>query len=333
MFESIRGEKRIMPAEMCARRGRLSEEGRKLYDGICSAISRRQRQVTFEGTFKEDIGAVMHAIFFEQPLFYYMSKSGMSVSANGAQTTIYWQFRMTESEIDRYDRQIEQRLKELNLPTGGSALKREIYLHDLMQKIGIRTGESDWTDHTIIGPLLLGHTVCEGMALLFLLLCTMCSIPCMLVIGSGAPHGTEESHAWNIVRLDGKYSHVDVYWDSILQVKEFNGYCYDYFNLSDRNMRRDHGWNDKEYPPCITEEHSYFAFQKADVLSNEEYRDLVRRCHDKGKRTVTARMHYTYLAENCMSIIREIYRDMPSVSCSRRINKQQRVLEMRLNKK
>ncbi len=333
MFESLQGEKRIMPKKACIRREKLTENGKKIYDAICCAVSRRETQVTVSGVYSEDVSSIVHAIFFEQPFFYYLSKQGMMVSKNAFGMTIRWQFRLSNEEIDYYDRQIVRRLKSLRLPKGGSALKREIYLHDIMQKINIRAGESDWTDHTIIGPLLLGHTVCEGMALLFCLLCTMCNIPCMCVIGSGAPRGTDEHHAWNIVRINGEYAHVDVFWDALLQVKEFNGYCYDYFNLCDRNMRRDHGWDSAEYPECRNEKHSYFAFQKADIRSPEEYRDLVRRCHDKGKRTVTARMHYTYLPDRCMEVIWSVYRDTPCVSASRRTNAGQRVFEVRINKR
>lgn len=333
MFESLQGEKRLMPLKACYLRSRLPEKEQRVYDAMCRAVSLRQTEVTVDNVEGADADKIVHAVFFDQPLFYYLERKGMWTRSCGAQLTVGWEFGMGNEEIDRYDRRIVEKLAQLKLPKSGSLLQREIYIHDLMQKIGIRTGESDWTDHTIIGPLLLGHTVCEGMSKLFCMLCAICNIPCICVIGSGEPHGTKEDHAWNMVCIGGAYSHVDVYWDALLQVKEFNGYCYDYFNLSDRNVERDHTWDKTVYPACPQEKHSYFAFCRSDILSPDEYRELVRRCHEKGKRTITARMHYTYRADVCMQIIWEEYKDMPSVSCSRRVNKRQRVLEMRLNKK
>jgi hypothetical protein len=155
----------------------------------------------------------------------------------------------------------------------------------------------------------------------------------MLIIGSGAPRGRDEHHAWNIVRIDGKFVHVDVFWDALLQVKEFNGYCYDYFNLSDRNMSRDHGWQQKGYPKCMNEESSYFTYQQANIHSHEEFRQFVRRCHDKGKCTITARMNYAYRVEDCMKAVWEEYRDVDAETCTRRINEKQRILEIRVNRK
>lgn len=333
MFESLQGEKRIMPAALCAFRSELTDDDKRIYDAMCRAVSRRERSVSISGVRMNDFTGIARALRRDQPFFYYLKQEGMKASVGIFRITLSWEFLFSDADIERYDRKIEKKLRSLKLPKGGSVLRREIYLHDMMQKIGLRAGSSEWEDHCIIGPLLMGHTVCEGMALLFYLLCVMCDVPCRCIVGRGTSHGTEENHAWNLVKIGSEYAHIDVFWDALIRVEQFKGYCYDYLNLSDKHIKQDHSWDESKYPVCRGEKYSFFALQKADVHSFAEYRALVRRCREKGKFTITARMHYGYEVGQCVAEIMKVYRDVPCMSVSHRINEQQNIFEVRVNKK
>lgn len=89
----------------------------------------------------------------------------------------------------------------------------------------------------------------------FELLCDHYGIECMCVIGSanGVTHENEErvwsEHEWNIVKVDGRYCHIDVAWDD--PIGEAEDYIrYKYFLLSDDELAAfdRHSWDRSSVP-------------------------------------------------------------------------------------
>lgn len=64
---------------------------------------------------------------------------------------------------------------------------------------------SGGASHYAEGTLLNGQAVCSGYASTFGLFMRLADIPCEFV--------QNDSHAWNLVQLDGEWYHIDVTWD------------------------------------------------------------------------------------------------------------------------
>ena len=78
--------------------------------------------------------------------------------------------------------------------------ERALYLHNtLVNNVEYRMG--DW-DQTIASVFLENATVCAGYSKAYELLCSAVGIDSIIV--------TSETHAWNIIKLDGYWFHVDV---------------------------------------------------------------------------------------------------------------------------
>ena len=60
----------------------------------------------------------------------------------------------------------------------------------------------------------------------------------------------EINHAWNYVNIDGDYYHMDITWDD---VPEKNRSVYNFFNLSDNEISKDHIWSSDVYPKCTSD--------------------------------------------------------------------------------
>lgn len=82
------------------------------------------------------------------------------------------------------------------------------------------------------GALVEKKAVCEGYSRAFQLLCNGVGIDTINVIGNSQG----ELHMWNAVKLDGDYYYVDVTWDD----NDDKLFCYDYFNISEEQLRKDH---------------------------------------------------------------------------------------------
>lgn len=116
--------------------------------------------------------------------------------------------------------------------------------------------------HNIIGALLKNKCVCEGFAKAFKFLCDKIDLECWVVTGKGSSSIGTGPHAWNIVKINGYYHHVDVTWDN--QYSDSSAVPnYGYMNLSDEEISKDHTWNRKHYPECPSSPYNYFRVNNA----------------------------------------------------------------------
>ena len=89
------------------------------------------------------------------------------------------------------------------------------YLHDwLIDNMEYDTTYKKPDIHNIYGALGNKEVVCEGYARTFKYILDGLGIDCVLVSGEATNStGTTELHAWNYVKLNGKWYAVDVTWD------------------------------------------------------------------------------------------------------------------------
>lgn len=295
-----RREAQLISKAKCAYRSRLSVESQEVYDKLAKAIAQRKRSLTIPSARTEDVQEAFYAIRRDQP-FLFDLKRDLLLRQNGAYTTIEWEFQLSDAEAEEHERRIYRELRRIKgmLPQETKVLRSERNIHNLMQRLGIKANYDEttkWYNHCIVGPLLYHETVCEGAALLFYLLCLLEGVPCQVITGIGSRAHETGRHAWNLVKLGTQYAHVDAFWD-MCSYSGTQGHCYDYFNLQDQQIRIDHSWDAERYPVCVAERYSWFALNRADVSTAEEFRALLERCFAEKKTTVRARFRRTLLPE------------------------------------
>ena len=138
-----------------------------------------------------------------------------------------------------------------------SDLEKELAIHEYVVKntaydydnyINLTLPEDSYTAY---GTLIMGRAVCQGYADAMKLLLNLAGIEAQVVIGYAG-----EPHAWNIVKIDGEYYHIDATWDDPVP-DTGNKVTYTYFNLSDEQIAKDHEWIRKKYPTSTSEKFQY----------------------------------------------------------------------------
>ena len=123
-----------------------------------------------------------------------------------------------------------------------SEWEKEKYVHDFIcENIRYDKLKKPYS-HEIIGPLGQGVGVCEGIAKAVKVLLDELGVWCVIAIcGNNPDKGIKYRHTWNIVRVGGVYYHLDATFDNTLgkndQIQDIR---YDYFNLDDKSIFRDH---------------------------------------------------------------------------------------------
>lgn len=146
--------------------------------------------------------------------------------------------------------------------------EKVLYVHDFVinsveyDHKFIETQIPDPSNHTALGVLDTGKGVCEGIARLTQLLLEAVGVEALYCEGKSKHPTTAKipGHAWNAVRIDGKYCYLDVSNDVCLTEKKLQrSYCY--FCLPYREIAKDRIFDlDREFRAlnADTDEYSYF---------------------------------------------------------------------------
>lgn len=179
-----------------------------------------------------------------------------------------------ESKLSNQDLQVLSKIKTIFINivnTDMTPFEKELAVHDYLVKTS-RYDYENYKKDTIpqdsynpYGLLFKNTAVCSAYAETFMIFMTLAGIECHFVIGKtidqrGNTYKFEEKntgHAWNIVKINGHYYHVDVTFDN--PVPDVIGKVeHTYFNVTDEFMDKTHDWALCNYPICDSVEYSYY---------------------------------------------------------------------------
>lgn len=102
--------------------------------------------------------------------------------------------------------------------------------------------------HTAYGAFINNTAVCDGYTEALHSLLLAAGIDSRIVVGEANGPDGWVGHAWLIVNIDNKYSHVDVTW---ADPDQGDLIYYDYFMVNDIKLFKDHQWEVAHYPRCL----------------------------------------------------------------------------------
>ena len=136
---------------------------------------------------------------------------------------------------------------------------------------------------SMMGPLLLGKGVCEGIAFTYSYIMGVFGVNCSTVYGQLKGH--IDGHAWNILFLGGRAYHVDVTHD----LAGDNPMCLHlHMNQTDEEMRVDRSW----YFPvkCDDTLYNYYEYTGSQMTTFKEVCDYLHDCIEADQKVVEFRI-------------------------------------------
>ncbi|SET40952.1 transglutaminase domain-containing protein [[Clostridium] polysaccharolyticum] len=176
----------------------------------------------------------------------------LRISTNGVTSTLTFSisYRETKEQTQKVNKTIKSKLNSMNLDKVSDYQKIKKIHNFIVNRVSY---DQKYTKYTAYDALYKKEAVCQGYALLFYKMATEAGIPCRIV--------TSASHAWNIVKLEDKWYHVDVTWDDPVSDKPV--LRYDYFLKGTKSMADVH---------VLNREFQTREFQKAYPISNTDYK-------------------------------------------------------------
>ena len=229
---------------------------------------------------------VYQQIFLDHPEFFYLngsinvSYSKESLNGYLVAMTIkpgYWDSMtgLADAELDSMIDQVEGRVASVAAEIRGETdvpWRQLMLIHDyLIRSIAYNTSLDQQTNH-VYSALVNGTTLCQGYAQSFQLIAQRLGFETHMILGDADGVG----HAWNIVKLNGKYYHVDVTFDDPTPDSGSNGLIqHIHFLRSDRRMDDSHTWITDDYPACPDDGADYYRRQGLTVDSQETLRAAI----------------------------------------------------------
>ena len=162
-------------------------------------------------------------------------------------------------------------------------------IHDELAK-DICYQEDGKLSHSIVGPLLFGRGVCDGFSKTLKFILDELSIPCFVVNGTATDPqtGINEGHAWNIVKIDNSWVHIDLTFDAAISQSPV--LRHDYFGLNTPTIARDHQFDLAHYPVSSTISLEYHHKKNLIISDKKKIPPLVMEKLNKGENHILFRL-------------------------------------------
>lgn len=196
--------------------------------------------------------------------YSYSSKSD-GKTATVAVKVVYWENAAQTAYVNARSKQILASI----LKPGMNDHQKVKAIHDwVLLHVAY---DSTLRKHSAYDALVSGQAVCQGYASLTYRLLTDAGIPARIAEGTVSTG----AHAWNLVKLDGKWYELDTTFDD--PVPDVAGRTeYGYYLVTDEQLRRDHSWT-LSYPAATTSYAAVLAgLEKSDPSRKAFYEALYK---------------------------------------------------------
>ncbi|MFB9327634.1 transglutaminase domain-containing protein [Paenibacillus aurantiacus] len=240
----------VRPAEAAA--SQVSAVQDKMSQTLIEAIESRASTVTlsYTGTrtaLKNDLNRAIELALASDDYLHYIVKSYATsaiITGTSAKITVKFTYWETLAQTKQVQQKVAQALGEI-LTDGMNDHQKAKAIHDWI--VTTLAYDTTLVSHSAFDGLSKGRTVCQGYALLTYETMKQAGIPVRIVEGSSRG----QSHAWNLVQLGGQWYHMDTTWDD--PVPDVKGrVVYNYYNVTDAQLRADHSWKAANYPKAVT---------------------------------------------------------------------------------
>lgn len=218
----------------------LTDNQKAAYEVLVKGILKCQTQIDLLdcNITQNDYSKAFAAILADNPHVISTRGKGSVMSSGGRLSYIRYDYSVTAAECSSTMKAIEKNTAEViaEAKTLTTEYDRVKLFHDWIINRTDYISNGELYNWRLDGPIIYAKSVCEGYSKAFSYLCQSVGIECVLVSGTADGGG----HMWNMVKVDGKWYHMDVTWDDPLTSDGKPVLRYNYFLISEAKIKEDH---------------------------------------------------------------------------------------------
>lgn len=242
-----------------------SEAAQKAYQFFVESFGKYEMKLKFDFNVTGQEAEIAFDCYKDDYPQHFWVKSASYRSKNG----FVHEFILTQiplkgdvGKIKECEKQMFEKSKQILSKVNGSmpVQERERIIHNsLISNTKFDVALNTENSHNMYGALVDGVAVCEGYSNAFQYLMRQAGVQCILVKGDY----NDDKHEWNMVKIGANYYHVDVTADDpIVNGGKIETLKFDYFNLSQQDIEKDHIIKDNVYtiPEANSSEYTFFRY-------------------------------------------------------------------------
>ncbi|MFJ3390134.1 MULTISPECIES: transglutaminase domain-containing protein [unclassified Lysinibacillus] len=196
----------------------------------------------------------------------HMESTAISADSMG-NVTFKVKYLTNQTQEAAVQKKVDQILKTIIKPSMKTEFEKVKAINDYIVSNTTYGTKTKASPHSAYALLMEGQAVCQGYALTAYKMLEQAGFDVKYVVGTV---NNNEAHAWNLVKIDGKWYHLDTTWNDPLP-NRFGASSYDYFLVTDAQLKKDHKWIASNYPAATSTKYSYmqnvhFAYQVNNTL-------------------------------------------------------------------
>lgn len=243
----------VHPGSCTFEQDRLSGAARRAYQAMRDGMLAYREHIKLFGVTEAEVGEAYEAVRRGTPEAFWIDGYFLRcVSFEGRIWEVSPRYRLTREDTARMLAEMEERTRLLlDALAALPSLEQRVQAahHALILNVDY-SDTDDPLESTAAGALVQGKALCGGFALAFKYLMDRLEVPCIVMRGtaaSTAERNDVELHAWNLVQLDGRWTHVDVTYDLAATVDKHHPHLA-YLGTSDEEIARTHDWERDAFP-------------------------------------------------------------------------------------
>ena len=235
----------------------LNKAQRAVYDALRQGFDALAPAIRVERLENAELADVYQRLKLDEPGLWFVVGYTYRFYPQASHVELIPEYLFDKGKIREHRQAIDSRIARLVRPLQGkNQREKELAIHDFILRNVRYDKLKKAYSHEIIGPLTQGVGVCEGIAKTVKVLCDAAGVECVVALSHANPEkGVKYRHAWNVIKVDGKWYQVDATFDNSLQRGAAR---YDYCNLDDKHIFRDHERLVLPVPECTDGDGFYY---------------------------------------------------------------------------
>jgi hypothetical protein len=282
---------------------RLDDSRKEIYNALLSGLNAYDKEIKVKSSAPDEITAICNHILFDNPLIFYVTEFRQMFGMFGC--TIMPVYKFDKKFSEEKTAAVKDYLRVFDSLKNKSDLEKEMQIHDYCVENFSYDFSFGKYSRCVLGPVTEKTAVCEGIAKFVKLACDYTGLKCLVAAGNASnpvQPGKMEPHAWNIVKIDGKTYHLDVTYD--MSVNKWSK-RYDYFNLSDEDIKIDHAATGS-VPACAASGNDYYSVNSMVANSPSELESYMEKMLKQGKKNIIVKVRNVKNTENIGAKVMEI---------------------------
>lgn len=246
----------------------LNDSGKKIYREVYGILSRRKENKPVSTSDEKLLDKVFRCVMNDHPEIFYVSGYSYTDFSLGDRFLFSGTYTMSSEEIEETREEIDRCAKKClsGLSDSASDYQKVKYVYEYLIK-NTEYDKDSAENQNICSVFLYGKSVCQGYAQATQYLLQRAGVFCTLVPGTV---NQEESHAWNLVKMDGQYYYLDTTWGDASYQNASGGsdawlnpppqINYDYLGVTTQQLLKTHRIDDLiPYPECVCMDCNYYV--------------------------------------------------------------------------